>query len=216
MSHPRVIILGAGGHARVIIEAIRLSGAAEIVAAIDSNPALHGTEMGGIKIMGGDNCIAALAANGATHFAVAIGSIGRTDLRAKLFALGIAAKLQPLTIAHPSAICSASATIGSGVQLLAGCIVNTQASIAPNVIVNCGAIVEHDCVVGMHSHIASGSCLCGGVIIGERSHIGARATILQGIRIGSRAVIGAGAVVVRDVEDDETVAGVPARILHPK
>ena len=80
---------------------------------------------------------------------------------------------------------------------------------------NCAAVVEHDCVVGAHTHVATGAILCGGVKVGELSHIGAGAVIRQGIRIGARAVVGAGAVVVKDVPDDTTVMGVPARVVPP-
>ena len=214
MTLPRVIILGAGGHARVVIEAIRAAGVAELVAAIDSNPLLHGREIGGVMIIGGDGSLPALAASGATHFVVAVGSVRRTSLRAQLFELGLKSGLQPLTFAHPSAIRSPSSIIDAGSQLLAGCIVNTQASLGRNVIVNSGAIIEHDCEIGSHSHIASGACLCGGVIVGEEVHVGARATILQGIHVGHRAVIGSGAVVLHDVPDGDTVAGVPARSIR--
>jgi len=204
------LLLGAGGHARVLIEAIRLSGAAEIVAAVDANPATHGTKILGVPVAGGDELLPSLAANGATHFVVAVGSVTRNPIRAKLFSLGVNANLLPLSTRHPAAVCSPSAKLAGGAQLLAGCIVSTQAEIGANAIINSGAIVEHDCIIGPHSHIASGACLAGGVIVGEEVLIGARAVIKQNVRIGRGATIGAGAVVLRDVAPGSVVAGVPA------
>ena len=81
MTLPHVVILGVGGHARVVIEAIRLSGIAEIVAAIDSNSALHGRAVAGVTVLGGDDQIRNAREAGATHFIVGVGSVGRTDAR---------------------------------------------------------------------------------------------------------------------------------------
>lgn len=216
MSLPRVVIFGAGGHARVVIEAIQLSRAADIVAAVDADPSTHGKTILGVNVAGGDDALARLHAAGATHFVVAVGSVGRTTVRAKLFAIGLDANLIPLAVRHPAAICAPSATLAEGAQLLAGCVVSTQARVGANAIVNCGAVVEHDCVIGMHSHIASRACLAGGVHVGDEVHVGAGAVVKQGVRIGNGAVIGAGAVVLRDVAPEDVVAGVPAESIKKK
>ncbi len=206
------IFLGAGGHARVLIEALRASGFSGRGVLLDPDRSLWGKERFGLPVLGGDERIGKLAEGGEATFVVAVGSVGATDLRRRLYALGRSFALEPMRIVHPSAIVSPSAHLGAGVQLLAGSIVNAAAVIGENVIVNTGAIVEHDCRIGDHVHIATGARLASTVEVGAGAHVGAGATIRQEIRIGPGAIVGAGAVVVKDVPAETTVVGVPA---HP-
>jgi len=120
------------------------------------------------------------------------------------------AELEPFV--HPSAVISKSASLGEGVTVMAGVLINANSQIGNNVIINTGAIVEHDCIVGDHIHVATGARLAGTVTVGTGSHIGAGAIVLEGRSIGSNSIVGAGAVVVRDVPDEVVVMGVPARI----
>lgn len=152
-----------------------------------------------------------LRAAGAQAFLVGAGSVGATNIRARLFELACQVGLQPLTVRHPSAIVSTTAQIGEGSQLLAACFVGTRAVLGHNVLVNTAAIVEHDCTIGDHTHLATGCRLGGAVRVGMGAHIGIGATVKQGMAIGQRAVVGAGAVVIRDVPDGAVVVGVPAR-----
>lgn len=209
----KCVILGGGGHAAVVIDAILAAGSAVPFAVLDPDPARRGRKILGVSILGDDGLLAELIAAGATSFAVGVGSTGDTALRQRLFAFGVGHALHPLLVKHPSAICSAAAQFGRGNQLLAGCIVNPGAVLGDNVLVNTGAIVEHDCLLADHVHVASGACLAGSVGVGPGSHIGAGATVRQGVTIGAGAIVGAGAVVVKDVPDRVVVAGVPARQL---
>jgi UDP-perosamine 4-acetyltransferase len=209
------VILGGGGHARALLDILRSNSAATPFAVLEAEPARWGQEVHGVPVLGGDDLLAALVADGRVNcFVVGLGGVGDNRPRQRLFELGLAAGLTPLTLIHPRAICSPWSVIGEGSQLLPGCIINTDAHIGRNVVVNCGAVVEHDCEIGDHVHIATGAMLAGHVQVGAGSHIGVGAAVRQSLRIGRSAVVGAGAAVVQDVPDHVVVVGVPARILR--
>ncbi|MDT4969345.1 MAG: UDP-perosamine 4-acetyltransferase [Acidobacteriota bacterium] len=206
------IVFGGGGHARVIIDSLQASEAAEIYAVLDSDSSLHGRNIFGVPIWGYD-ILPELTERGVNHFVVGVGSVGSGNQRVRLFELGLSYNLTPLGVRHPSAICSRWAEVGPGAQLLPGSIVNAGAQLGANVIVNSGAVVEHDCLIGAHAHVATGAKLSGGVYVGSGAHIGAGATVRQSIKIGDGAIVGAGAVVVKDVPPGMVVIGVPAEPL---
>lgn len=212
---PQCVIIGGGGHARVVIDALRASGLGTPEAVVDAAPERRGQRVDGVEIVGGDAELAGLRAQGVTHFVMGIGGAGNNAPRQRLFDAARAQGFQPITLVHPSAIVSQAAKLADGVQVLARAVVNPGATLAANVIVNTGAIVEHDCVVGAHVHIASGAILAGGVRVEEGAHIGAGSVTRQGCTIGSGAIVGAGAAVVENVPANVVVAGVPAVILKP-
>jgi sugar O-acyltransferase (sialic acid O-acetyltransferase NeuD family) len=199
----------------VLIDLMRESGLGEPHGILDADASRWGGELDGVPILGGDELLSQLADAGVSSFVVGLGSVGETRPRRRLFSLALEHGLEPLTLRHPSALCSSAATLSAGCQLLPGSIVNAGASLGVDVIVNSGAIVEHDCVVGDHVHVATGARLASGVHVGEGAHVGIGAVVRQGISIGKHAVIGAGAVVVRDVRGETTVVGVPAAPLRP-
>ena len=207
----RIVGLGAGGHAKMVIEALRASRAGEIVALLDADPALRGQTLCGVTIIGDDGRLASLLAEGVDGFIVTVGMIGHSEPRQRLWALGLSCGLLPASAVHPTAVVSPSATIAVGAALLPGSIVNAGAWIGQNAIINSGAVVEHDCRVGDHAHIATGARLSGDVHVGAGAHIGVGASVRQGVRIGDGAVVGAGAAVIGDVAPGMTVVGVPAR-----
>src|SRR5438046_571787 len=116
----KVIGLGAGGHAKVVIEAARLAGNCEVVGLLDSNPSLHGQHVLGVIILGPDNMLADLFRNDIRYFFVGVGSTMDTTVRERLFTLGIQQGFIPVHIIHPSATVSPSAELGAGVTVLAG------------------------------------------------------------------------------------------------
>jgi UDP-perosamine 4-acetyltransferase len=211
---PKAVLIGAGGHARVVLDALRRAGTHEIVGALDSDPSLAGTAMDGLPILGGDGMIAALRDCGVTEAIIGVGGIGPLHVRRKLFDRFRAMGLRIATVVHPCAIVSAAATLGEGAQVLPGAIVNAGASIGENTIVNSGAIVEHGTVIGAHAHIAPGAKLAGDVTVGELSFIGIGAAVFQGLRVGAAATVAGGAVVRKPVPDGALAAGNPARILR--
>lgn len=206
------VILGGGGHTRVLIDCLQVSRSAQLYGVLDRDRTGWGQTLLGVPILGGDELLAEIVAKGVNCFAVGLGGIGDNRPRQRLFELGLFYRLEPLTVMHPMAICSRWAKVGAGSQLFPGSIVNAGAELGENVIVNSGAMVEHDCIIGSHSHVATGARLASTVRVGEGAHIGAGATVIQCITIGEGAIVGAGAAVVKDVPPYTVVVGVPA---HP-
>lgn len=208
------LILGGGGHAQVVIECLRASGAAKTHAIVDSDRSLWGKELLGVPILGGDDLLPSLVDRGITCFVVGLGGIGDNRPRRRLFELGLSSGLTPMTVCHPSVVQSPSAEVGAGSVLFPNAVVNARSVLGVNVIVNTGAIIEHDCVLGDHVHVATGARLTSTVSVGACAHIGAGATVRQCISVGEGAVVGVGAVVVEDVAPWTVVAGVPACPVH--
>lgn len=207
----KVVGIGAGGHARVLIDALRLCGA-EVVALTEANEALWNREIAGVRVAGGDDFWPKLLDAGVRHAFIALGSVDSSRARRTVYERAMSAGFEIVSVVHPRAVVASSARLGIGVQILAGSIVNADAIIGDNVIINTAAVVEHDCVIGNHAHIATGARLAGAVRVGEGAHIGIGAAVRQHITIGAEAIVGAGAAVVRDVPPGVTVVGVPARV----
>jgi sugar O-acyltransferase (sialic acid O-acetyltransferase NeuD family) len=214
MPELKVIGLGAGGHAKVVLEILAGSGAIEVIGLLDPRHELWGTRVLGVLVLGDDSLLTGHYDAGVTHVFIGLGSAWDMRPRARLFDAARGEGFDVVSAVHPSAMLSPSARVGVGPTLLAGAIVNADAELGDDVIVNTNAVVEHDCRVGSHVHVASGAVVASGVELGDAVHVGAGATVIQDVRIGARAVVGAGAVVVRDVEPATIVAGVPARVLR--
>lgn len=207
-----ILIIGGGGHAKGLIEALRIRAPDSNLAILD--PAASGAVLG-VPVIGTDDFIERAHAEGFRRFAIGLGGVGNNMPRARLFDRARRAGLSPVAIIHPSAVISPSAHLGDGTQCLSGALVCADALLGENVILNTGAIVEHDCRIGDHVHVASGAVLAGNVTIGDFAHIGAGATLLQSIMIGNAAIIAAGAVIIANVPAGRTFGGVPARDLAP-
>jgi sugar O-acyltransferase (sialic acid O-acetyltransferase NeuD family) len=210
MQEGAIVGLGAGGHAAVMIDALKATGA-RIVGLLDPEPSRQGESVLGVPVLGDDSLLPGLLAQGVGQFFVGVGSVGDSGLRVRLYEHARRLGLTPVRCVHPAAIVSAYAVLAPGVAVLAGAVVNARARLGENVIINSGAVVEHDCVVLDHAHVATGARLAGNVEVGRGAHVGASAAVLQGLRIGAGAVVGLGAAVIRDVADAQTVVGVPAR-----
>lgn len=206
-----IVLLGGGGHARVLIDSLRQSGDLRSIAVLDADTSLHGNSFFDLPILGGDDLLGQLVQNGTRYFIIGFAGTKDHEPRKRAYENACALGLHPLSVRHPSAIISPHATIGLGSQVMAGAIVNASARLGANVILNTASVVEHDCTVGNHVHIASGARLCGGVHVADLAHVGAGSTILQGVSIGYAAVVGLGASVIADVANLTTVFGVPAK-----
>lgn len=205
MSDPRpFIVLGASGHAAVVIELIHAIGGTVAGCVGPPQPAPFG-----LPLLGDDDWLT--DREGEYQLANGIGGIGDNSIRAKVYAKLEAQGFAFPALIHPRAAVAPSAVIADGAQIMRGAIVQTCTRVGENAIVNTGAIVDHDCVLEAHSHVAPGATLSGGVTLGTGAHVGTGATVIQNIAIGARAIIGAGAVVTANVPGDVTVIGVPAR-----
>lgn len=210
----QVIGLGAGGHAKVVIEILELMAGYELVGLLDANQQLWGTDILGVPVLGDDDLLPKLYNRGVGHAFIGLGTVGDTRPRRELYEKARRQGFQIVSAIHPQAIISPSAEIGHGPTVMAGAVINAAARLGDNVIVNTGAIVEHDCVVGNNVHIATGARLASTVYVGDGAHIGLGASVRQCIRIGRNAIVGAGSVVVDEVPDNVIVVGVPARMLR--
>ena len=208
---PPLIIYGAGGHAAVLIDALRLL-RREVLFVIDDDPATHGQAIDGIEVRG-DTSLLEGHRPGELELVNAIGSVRAVTARRERFLELRKRGFGFATVIHPGALVAASAALGHGVQVMAGAVVQPRATIGANALINTRAAIDHDTVIGPHAHIAPGATLSGGVSVGEASHVGVGASVIQGISIGEHATIGAGAVVLRNVARGATVVGVPARLV---
>ena len=209
MSAGPIIIIGAGGHAAVVADALIASGQ-PILGFVDVDVTLHGQQICGLPVLGGDEVLAGFDNN---HVCLANGIGGtrgeglRSAVQKKLEATG----WRFLSVQHPSAVVSPFAQLGASAQLMAHCVVQARAQIAEGCIVNTAAVVEHDVEIGEFVHVACNATLCGNVKVGAYSHIGASAVVLQGVSLGNSSFVGAGAVVTSSHDGKNTLVGVPAR-----
>lgn len=188
-----MILYGASGHGKVIIEILEANGV-KVDYVVDDNPEI--TELLGYEVC-----------RNTGKYDEAIISIGSAQVR-KMLVESLDVKTYPIAI-HPSAIVSPRAKLGEGTVVMHGAIVQTCVEAGKHCIINTGASVDHDCKLGDYVHIAPQATLSGAVEVGDGSWIGAGAVVKQCIKIGSNCMIGAGAVVVKDVPDGVTVVGIP-------
>lgn len=201
-----MILIGYSGHAYVVTGILHAAGKKIIgycdVSEKDSNPF-------NLPYIGSEASPEAIKAFQKNDFFIAVGD---NNIRRKIYEQLEKHNLFPANAIHPSAVLDATATLAKhGIMVAANVTINPLVSVGIGAICNTGAIIEHECIIGNFAHIGPGAVLCGNVKIGEGAFIGAHAVIRQGINIGKNAVIGAGAVVVKDVADNVTVMGVPAK-----
>lgn len=203
-----IVILGNGGHARVVADICRAM-EREVRGFLDHDAARRYGEPG-VRVLGGDDLLDDRAFVATHEFVI---GIAHQRVRFRLGA-AVRAKGGVLTsVLHPSAVVAPDAKIGAGVVLVAGCVVNPGAVLGDLVIVNTGATVDHDCVLEDGVHVSPGAHLTGNVTCRTYAFVGAGAVVIPGRTIGARAVVGAGAIVISDVADNVTVVGCPARLI---
>lgn len=204
-----VIVIGAGGHAKVLVDALLRTGFSP-VGLVDRDPSLVGREVLGVAVLGGEAVLQRYAP-GDVRLVNAVGSVQNMQARKAVYDRFRSRGYEFASVLHPCAVVSDHAVLQSGVQILAGVVVGPGAVIGENSIINTNASVDHDCRIGAHVHIAPGATLSGGVSVGEATHVGVGACVIQGVQIGRRSLVAAGAAVVHDVPDGGRVQGVPAR-----
>ncbi|MFQ5833191.1 MAG: acetyltransferase [Candidatus Thorarchaeota archaeon] len=201
-----IVLIGGGKNSKVIIGIIEELEEYRIIGIIDL-PHKVGGQVLTYRVIGTD------AEMGTDKISAEYGCVtigGNLHQRKKLYGFGKDAGLDFPSIISKASNISKYSAIGFGSVIMPSSTINPDATIGENCIINTGAIVEHDCMIGNHCHISPGAVLNGSVEVGDLSHIGANATVLPGMRIGSNATVGAGSVVTRNVDENTTVAGVPA------
>jgi UDP-perosamine 4-acetyltransferase len=205
-----VIVLGAGGHAKVVIDTLQAAGA-NILGAVDSDPATHGTSILGVSVLGADDVVLEHTPD-AVALVNGVGSTAPSSRRKDLYQRFKDAGYVYAPLTHPSAVIGGDVEIAEGCQIMAGVVIQPGCRIGVNAIINTRASVDHDCVIGGHVHIAPGVVLGGGITIGVGSHIGAGSSVIQNIHIGENVRVAAGAAVVTDFPAGAQIAGVPAKV----
>lgn len=201
----KLLILGAGGHGKVILDCAKWTRRYDYIYFLDDNKV--GQEVLGHKVIGRLSDYEGLKAS----YSEAIVAIGNNNYRLKLIEELLAVGYSVPVLIHPSAVVSQYATIREGTVVLSGAILNAGCEIGKGVIINTSVIVEHDCIIGDGVHLSPAAKMGGNVRIGEKSWICIGATIINQIQIGKNCIIAAGAVVVKDVVEHTLMVGVPAR-----
>jgi sugar O-acyltransferase (sialic acid O-acetyltransferase NeuD family) len=196
----RLVIVGAGNHAKVVIDAVHHQRKYEIVCCIDASRI--GQTHCGYPVRDTFDDFTEI------YFIVAIGD---NKVRKALFEHWLAKGARAATVIHPSAIIAPNVVVKEGSMIMAGTVINVDATIGPNCIVNTGTTIDHDCSIGAHAHIAPGCNLAGTVTIGEGAFLGIGTVAIPCVEICPWATAGAGAVLTRNVLSTDVMVGVPAR-----
>ena len=203
-----VLVVGAGDHAKVVVELIAARANHRVVGLIDnekSAPVL------GIPVVGTDADLPRLRGSGIMKAFVALGdNERRLVMGRRLQSFGF----QIINVVSPAATISPSVQMGLGIAIMAGAVVNAQCQIDDFAIINTGAIVDHDAHIGEGSHVAPGCALAGRVKLGRLAFLGTGTNAIPGISVGNSAIVGAGSCIVRDVPAGALAIGVPARIVR--
>jgi sugar O-acyltransferase (sialic acid O-acetyltransferase NeuD family) len=204
VSEPDFVVVGAGGHAKVVIATIEAA-SGRVVRVLDDEPSLRGRRLGSHIIEG------PVTAEAIPAGAVVILAIGSNRRRQEL-----SAKLHVRygSVVHPTAIVDRTVTIGAGCAVFAGAIIQAGAQLGQHVIVNTGASIDHDCRLGNFAHAAPGSRLAGGVTLDEGALMGIGSCAIPNVRIGPWSTVGAGGAVIREIPAHAIAVGVPARVIR--
>lgn len=196
-----IAIIGAGGHAKVIIDIIQEIGLYNIIGIYDDNKT---ESIMGIKIIGKISEIDPTIEN----FII---GIGNDKVRKLIYEKHI--NLNWATLIHPKSIISKSASISKGTIVCAGAIIQPEVKIGMHCIINTNSNIDHESIIGDFCSICPSTTICGQVTIGTLSFIGANSTIIQCIRIGNNCIVGAGSVIIRNVEDNCKIVGNPGKLI---
>ena len=206
-----IVIIGAGGHAKVVADIARRMGLA-VAGFLDTvNPDRQGAPFQGVTVLGGLEQLDLLASKGVRQAVVAVGDC---EARLSLAEYAVGAGFMLPVLIHPNAVLAPDVMVGDGTVLAAGAIVCPGATLGAHVIVNTAASVDHECVIGDGVHVAVGARLSGRVTVGRGTWIGMGALVKDGVRVGSDSMVGAGALVLTDIPDRVTAYGSPAKVVH--
>jgi len=205
----RCVIVGCGGHGRVVLDILLNAGGFEIVGFVDSDRQLHGRRIDGLEVLGHPDDLPNIIQS--LGIECGIIAIGHNGVRRAFADRAESWGLRLISAVHPSANLARNVRLGANIVIAAGSLVCAHCQIGDSVILNTGCIVDHETLIGTATHICPGARLAGRVIVESGAFVGIGATIIQSVRVGYEAIVGAGAVVIEDVAPMSTVVGVPAR-----
>lgn len=207
-----LVLLGAGGHARVLAALARAAGH-PILGVCD--PVLAASDVAcweDMDVLGDDHALDQLAPD-RVALMLGVGQLTSGNLREKLYATWRARGYAFPVLVHPTAWVAPGVMLSDGVQVMAGVVIQPGCEIGENSIINTRAGIDHDCKIGRDVHVAPGATLCGSVTVEDGAFIGAGATVIQGLRVGERAVVGAGVTLVRKLANKMTILGAANRFI---
>ncbi len=207
MPRRQLVLLGAGGHGKVVANSAELSGF-EVVGFLDEDERTWGSSTSYGPVLGGLDCLGGL---GDVELIVCLGS--GADMHRMVDRVRSQTSIRWATVIHPGATLARTVTLEPGTAILGGSAVTVDTSIGAHCTVSGNSVVGHDNVISDFVHVGPGATVCGNVEVGTGAFLGAGCTILPGVKIGQWATVGAGAVVTRNVPDQATVFGVPARLV---
>jgi sugar O-acyltransferase (sialic acid O-acetyltransferase NeuD family) len=205
----RVLIIGAGGHGRVVLDILQQDGTHAPVGFLDNNPAIQGRRVDGLPVHGGVGDLKRIHAE--LDIAGVIIAIGDNGTRRALARQADAAGIELVNAIHPAATLAMTTTLGRNVVICAGAVVCDHCQIGSSVILNTGCIVDYQTMIGEGSHICPGVRIGGRVKVESGAFVGIGATVIPNVTLGCECIIGAGSVVIEDVPSLCTVVGVPGR-----
>ncbi len=203
----KVIIIGGGGHARVLYDILRMN-SFSVMGYADRHP----KEDFDLKYLGDDQAIVNKYDPQQVRLVNGVGSIKQPVQHQEIYERFRNLGYRFCAVVHSQSIVSSYAQYGEGTQIIGGCVINAGTVIEENVVINTSASVDHDCFIRAHSHIAPGVIISGAVKIGRGCHIGCGATIIQGVSIGDGVIVGAGTLVLKNIQSGRTVWGVPGKV----
>lgn len=205
-----VVVYGASGHARVVLDILESNCCWQIKGLIDDCESLWGSSIGNYQVLGGRGMLTNLYREGVRHAVVAVGS---NSARRRLCQFMEQTGFTLITAIHAFSSVGNRTKIGPGTVVMPGAVVNADAEIGNGVIVNTGVTIDHECRIGDFVHISPGAHLAGNVVVGELAHIGMNAALVPGVKVGRESIVGAGTIVLDDLPASVTAVGVPAHIV---
>jgi acetyltransferase EpsM len=205
-----IVVIGEGGHSKVIQDIIAAVNDYKIVAILDDK---YGDVQKREGILYGPISAVSSIINEYKNIKFIV-AIGNNQVRSEIVNRIGLSKERFATLIHPTAIISPTARIGEGTVVMPNCVINANTEIGKHVIINTGAIVEHDNHISDYAHISPNATLTGNVTVGEGTHIGASATVIPGIKIGEWSIVGAGSTVIRNIPPFSKAVGSPTRFIN--
>ncbi|MCK6615663.1 MAG: acetyltransferase [Ignavibacteriaceae bacterium] len=206
----KLVIIGGGGHAKVLINILKKSALFDIIGYVDFRDS--GTLLG-VKYLGNDEKLSDINLQGIKNAVLGVGQVSVSEIR-----FNIVQKVKKVGFTFPSiisknAIINEEVLIEEGSQVLDGVVINPGVRIGKFSIINTNSTIEHDCKIGSYCHISPSAVLSGGVEVGDFSMVGANAVVVQCKKIYSRCLIGAGSVVTKDITEEGVYIGNPSKVL---
>ncbi len=205
----KVIVVGGGGHAKVIIDILCESTSYIITGIIVNDP--NSSKVRSYPILGNDSILPDLFNGGITTAVIGVGGFKDNKARTMLYSMVRLSGFRIISVIHPSAIISKSVKIGEGCVIYPGVTINSDAVIGNNVIISSGATIDHEAIIEDNVLISTGVAVGAYSRIMNGALLALGSNIVAGITVGRNSLVYAGSVVVRDVDDNTKVSGVPAR-----